>query len=88
MADDRTDSGGAGDRGGVDGGGTRVRPADRAPLESVRIIGHDGLHARLVCLLCPATQPTYGVNGSLAGVVKWATQHYQFLHETQVAARD
>lgn len=58
------------------------------PLRQVRIVGHDGLHAKLVCLLCPATQPTYGVRGSLAGVVTWATQHYLFLHETQVAARD
>ena len=60
---------------------------DWAPFEKIRIVAHDGYYAKLVCLLCPADQPVARIEGSLAVVIKWAAQHYEFLHKTQVAAR-
>lgn len=65
-----------------------VRSVPWTAFQSVRIIGHDGTEARLVCLHCDPSQAVYLVRGPLSGVIKWAADHWQFLHQTQVAARE
>ena len=76
------------DMGGPGGDvGRAPAPARRLPwaaLQSIRIIGHDGAEARIVCLHCPASR-VYLARGSLAAIVRWAFEHHQFLHETQQA---
>jgi hypothetical protein len=59
-----------------------------ADLTKFVISGYDETFCRVTCELCPKGDRAYGGRFTLAHLLRWADEHWSFLHETQEKERN
>lgn len=61
-----------------------------ADLAKFLLRGYDERDMMIICRLCPPRSDgrVYGGQVTMARAIAWAEEHWQFLHETQVVARE